>query len=81
MPGLTKRHRSFDAVKNASFTLEKGEIFAFLGSNGAGNSTTMEMSTTVLGPTSGKIIITGCDPVTESYQVRRSFGIPSGMKN
>jgi len=55
--------------------VEKGKIFAFLGPNGAGKTTTIKMFTTLLQPTSGKILINGFDPVTNSDDVRCSFGI------
>jgi len=72
---LTKTYGAIAAVKDVSFEVEAGGIFAFLGPNGAGKSTTIKMLTTVLRPTSGTIRIDGFDPVTQSHQVRRSFGI------
>jgi len=50
---LTKKFGDFTAVDKVSFTVAKGEIFAFLGPNGAGKSTTIKMLTTLLHPTSG----------------------------
>src|SRR2546427_3665703 len=52
-----------------------GEIFAFLGPNGAGKTTTIKMLTTLLTPTSGSIQIDGLDPIKQSTEVRRRFGI------
>src|SRR3954468_18983961 len=72
---LTKKFKDFTAVKSISFSVARGEIFAFLGPNGAGKSTTIKMLTTLLKPTSGKIIINGYDPVLEQDDVRKSFGI------
>jgi ABC-2 type transport system ATP-binding protein len=72
---LTKTYDTFAAVKDVSFSVERGGIFAFLGPNGAGKSTTIKMLTTVLRPTSGTIRIDGHDPVKEAHAVRRSFGI------
>ena len=72
---LVKKFDDITAVDNISFNVEKGKIFAFLGPNGAGKTTTIKMFTTLLHPTSGKILINGFDPVTESNKVRCSFGI------
>ncbi len=72
---LTKKFGDFTAVDNISFTVKRGEIFAFLGPNGAGKTTTIRMLTTLSKPTSGKIIINGHDPVLEQDAARRSFGI------
>ena len=72
---LTKKFGEFVAVKDVSFSVEEGGIFAFLGSNGAGKSTTIKMLTTLLHPTSGSMMINGSDPVTEPDLVRNSFGI------
>jgi len=72
---LTKKFGDFTAVDNVSFSVNKGEIFAFLGPNGAGKTTTIRMLTTLLKPTSGRILINGSDPVREQNDVRRSFGI------
>ncbi|MDP1833941.1 MAG: ATP-binding cassette domain-containing protein [Candidatus Moranbacteria bacterium] len=72
---LVKKFDDITAVDDVSFEVEKGEIFAFLGPNGAGKTTTIKMFTTLLQPTSGKILINGFDPVTDPNDVRRSFGI------
>jgi len=72
---LKKEYGSLIAVNGISFSVSRGEIFAFLGPNGAGKSTTIKMLTTLLKPTSGKMLIDGKDPVTEHQEVRKSFGI------
>ena len=72
---LVKQFGDFTAVKDISFDVKKGEIFAFLGPNGAGKSTTIKMLTTLLHPTSGTINLNGHDPMKNSGEVRRSFGI------
>ena len=72
---LVKKFDDFTAVKNISFNVEAGSIFAFLGPNGAGKSTTIKMLTTVLKPTSGKIIINGFNVLKEQDKARASFGI------
>ncbi len=73
--GLTKKFGELTAVNDISFAIAAGDIFAFLGPNGAGKTTTIKMLTTLLRPTSGQILIDGCDPVTQQDKVRRSFGI------
>lgn len=72
---LTKKFKDFAAVDDISFTVKKGEIFAFLGPNGAGKSTTIKMLTTLLVPTSGTIAVNGYNPETNTDLVRKSFGI------
>ncbi len=65
----------FIAVDKVSFDVKKGEVFAFLGPNGAGKSTTIKMLTTLLDPTSGKILLNGYNPAENEDAVRHSFGI------
>ncbi len=72
---LVRKFDDFIAVDNISFTVPKGQIFAFLGPNGAGKSTTIKMLTTMLRPTSGTILINGYDPMHNQDDARRSFGI------
>jgi len=72
---LVKKFNDFTAVNDISFKVKRGEIFAFLGPNGAGKSTTIKMLTTLLDPTSGKILIDGFDPKHDQDAVRKSFGI------
>lgn len=63
------------AVDDISFEVKAGEIFAFLGPNGAGKSTTISMLTTMLRPTSGKLILNHHDVTKEQANARKSFGI------
>jgi ABC-2 type transport system ATP-binding protein len=72
---LTKKFGDFTAVDGISFFVPDGDIFAFLGPNGAGKTTTIKMLTTLLHPTSGKMLLDGRDPVTDQHEARRSFGI------
>jgi len=72
---LVRKFGEVTAVKGISFTVPRGEIFAFLGPNGAGKTTTIKMLTTLLRPTSGSIRIDGLDPTTHQMEVRRRFGI------
>lgn len=72
---LSKNFKDFKAVKNISFSVEKGKIFAFLGPNGAGKTTTIKMLTTLLNPTFGSISLNGYDVLKEQDNARKSFGI------
>jgi ABC-2 type transport system ATP-binding protein len=72
---LVRKFGELTAVDDISFSIAEGEIFAFLGPNGAGKSTTIKMLTTLLHPTSGKIIVNGYDPTRNADAVRKSFGI------
>jgi ABC-2 type transport system ATP-binding protein len=72
---LSKSFKDLKAVDDVSFSVRKGEIYAFLGPNGAGKSTTIKMLTTLLRPTSGSIRLNGFDPATQSNAVRKSIGI------
>ena len=72
---LVKKYGEVSAVNDISLEVKAGEIFAFLGPNGAGKTTTIKMLTTLLTPTSGSIQIDGLDPITQSMEVRRRFGL------
>lgn len=67
-----------EAVKDLSFTLQKGERVAFVGPNGAGKSTTIKMLSGILFPTSGQVLINGLTPWTDrtklAYQIGTVFG-------
>jgi len=75
LENVSKKFKNLTAVDNISLNVKKGEIFAFLGPNGAGKSTTIKMLTTLLKPTSGKMLLDGKDPIKEQHLVRSSFGI------
>lgn len=72
---LIKKFGDFEAVKGISFTVRKGEIFAFLGPNGAGKTTTVHILTTLLKPTAGKARVGGLDVVRDAKDVRKKIGI------
>jgi ABC-2 type transport system ATP-binding protein len=72
---LVKKYGEVSAVNDISLDVKAGEIFAFLGPNGAGKTTTIKMLTTLLTPTSGTVRIDGLDPIKQSTEVRRRFGI------
>lgn len=71
---LTKQYGQQLAVKDISFSIEKGEIVGFLGPNGAGKSTTMKIATTYLPPTNGTVHVNGFDVVKQPMEVRKIIG-------
>ena len=72
---LCRQFDKFVAVNNISFTVKQGELFAFLGTNGAGKSTTISMICTLLPKTSGSIIVDGFDTDKEDAKVRSRLGV------
>jgi ABC-2 type transport system ATP-binding protein len=72
---LTKRFGHLVAVDHISFEVEEGEIFGFLGANGAGKTSTIMMLATALNPSSGTATVCGYDVVRERDKVRESIGI------
>jgi ABC-2 type transport system ATP-binding protein len=74
---LTKRFGSFTAVDRLSFDVRKGEIFGFLGANGAGKSTTIRMLCGLLAPTSGSANVGGFDVARQTDRVKRTIGYMS----
>ena len=71
---LHKTFGRFTAVKDATFSIEKGEIVGFLGPNGAGKTTTMKMLTGYLPPTAGTASIAGYDIIDNPLEARRHMG-------
>ncbi len=76
---LTKRFGDFTAVKDVSFTIPKGEIFGFVGSNGCGKTTTMKMLTGLLPPTHGEAYLFGKPIEAGSIELRKRIGYMSQM--
>lgn len=74
---LTKSFGNFTAVDQISFTVGKGEIFGFLGANGAGKTTAMRMLCGLLQPTSGNARVAGFDIYKEPDQIKRHIGYMS----
>ena len=74
---LTRRFGQFVAVDDVSFQVETGEIFGFLGSNGAGKSTTIRMLCGLLKPSSGTAIVGGVDVASDPEAVKRRIGYMS----
>src|SRR6478735_3184865 len=73
--GLTKRYRGVTAVDDISFDVDDGQVFAFLGTNGAGKSTTIGCLTTTLAFDAGAIEVAGHDVVSDGEKVRESVGV------
>ena len=71
---VSKKYGNKWAVKDASFTIKKGEILGFLGRNGAGKSTTMNIVTGYLSATSGRVLIDGHDILEEPREAKRHIG-------
>ncbi len=74
---LTKKFGRFTAVDTISFSVDKGEIFGFLGANGAGKTTAMRMLTGLLLPTSGRASVAGFDVFTQTEEIKRNIGYMS----
>ena len=74
---LTKKFGNFTAVDNISFNVKKGEIFGFLGANGAGKTTAMRILCGLSFPTSGKGTVAGYDIATQSENIKKSIGYMS----
>src|SRR5688572_18649153 len=74
---LTRRFGAFVAVDRVSFDVGRGEVFGFLGSNGAGKSTTIRMLCGLLTPTSGTARVGGVDVMRDPEGVKRRIGYMS----
>ncbi|MCH5248265.1 MAG: ABC transporter ATP-binding protein [Muribaculaceae bacterium] len=74
---LTKKFGNFTAVDHISFDVKKGEIFGFLGANGAGKTTAMRMLCGLSFPTSGDGKVDGYDIITQSEDVKKHIGYMS----
>ncbi|MGB4771344.1 MAG: ABC transporter ATP-binding protein [Chitinophagaceae bacterium] len=74
---LTRRFGEFTAVDRISFAVSKGEIFGFLGANGAGKTTAMRMLCGLLSPTSGEATVAGFNVSTQPEKIKRTIGYMS----
>lgn len=74
---LTKKFGNFTAVDHISFEVSRGEIFGFLGANGAGKTTAIKMLTGLLSPTSGEGSVAGLDIYSESEAIKKKIGYMS----
>src|SRR5947209_14682065 len=72
--GLTKYYGPQAAIRDLTFSIERGEVIGFLGLNGAGKSTTLKVLGCVLLPTSGRVTIDGFDVVQDPHEIRKRIG-------
>ncbi|WP_452233193.1 ABC transporter ATP-binding protein [Lacinutrix sp. MEBiC02595] len=75
--GLTKMYGDFAAVDAITFEVEKGEIFGFLGANGAGKTTAMKMLIGISKPTAGKAQVAGFDVYKQAEDIKKNIGYMS----
>jgi ABC-2 type transport system ATP-binding protein len=78
---LFREHAYRYAVKDVSFSIDKGEIVGFLGPNGAGKSTTLKMLSGILHPTSGTASVMGFTPWERRNEYKRRFSFVAGQKS
>lgn len=71
---LSKNFKGIQAVNDLSFSVQRGEVYGFLGQNGAGKSTTIRMMLTLIAPTSGSIHINGKNVFTQRSEVLKTLG-------
>lgn len=74
---LTRKFGSFTAVDHITFEVKAGEVFGFLGANGAGKTTAIRMLTGLLAPTAGEASVAGLDLRTQTEQIRHRIGYMS----
>ena len=79
--GLSRTFNSRRAVDDVSFTVDAGEIFGFLGHNGAGKTTSIRMLTGQLRPTSGHARVAGCDVIADQRRLKPLIGVVSETQN
>lgn len=77
---IKPKYNIIKAVKNISFSVEKGEMIAFIGPNGAGKSTSIKMMTGILFPDNGKINVLGLDPTKDRKKLAYEIGCVFGQK-
>ena len=73
--GLKKSYKANHVLKDVSFTVRKGSVFALLGSNGAGKTTVVKILSTLMKSDSGKATINGFDVVRQGYYVRECISL------
>ena len=71
--GLVKKYKDFEAVAGLDFSVAPGEIFALVGPNGVGKSTTLKMIATILTPTAGSVSVFGLDTIRDAHAVRETI--------
>ncbi|MGN0432689.1 MAG: ABC transporter ATP-binding protein [Lachnospiraceae bacterium] len=72
---LKRYFKDVKAVDDVSFSVQKGELFGFLGENGAGKTTTISMLCTLLAPTGGDVVIDGFQLGKEDHEIKRHIGV------
>lgn len=72
--GLTKKYGSFTALDHLDLKIDEGVVFGFVGSNGAGKSTTFSILSTLLAPTSGNAFVNGVSVIDNPVAVRQQLG-------
>lgn len=77
---FSRKYDVIEAVKNVSFSIKEGEIVGYIGSNGAGKSTTIKMMCGILTPTRGKVLIDGVEPYQKRKQIAAKIGVVFGQK-
>ena len=77
---LTKTYSSKQVVKELSMTIQQGDIYGFIGKNGAGKSTTIKMLSGILQPTSGSVTVDGIKPFDQRMENARQIGVVFGQK-
>jgi ABC-2 type transport system ATP-binding protein len=75
--GLWKKFGNFAANKDLTFSVKKGEIFGFLGANGAGKTTAIKILCGLWKPTSGKVMVSGFDVYTQPDKIKKNIGYMS----
>ena len=77
---FSRKYETKVAVNKINFTINEGEIVGYIGSNGAGKSTTIKMMCGILNPTSGKVLINGIEPYKKRQIVAKQIGVVFGQK-
>ena len=77
---FSRNYETKVAVNKINFTINEGEIVGYIGSNGAGKSTTIKMMCGILNPTSGKVLINGIEPYKKRQTVAKQIGVVFGQK-
>ena len=77
---FSRKYDEIRAVDDVSFSIKEGEIIGYIGSNGAGKSTTIKMMCGILTPTSGKVLIDGKEPYLKRRVVAKEIGVVFGQK-
>ncbi len=79
--GLSKYYNEVRAVDDISFAVKRGEIFGFLGLNGAGKSTTIKMLSTLVAPISGNAKVVGYDVSKDGLEIRKRIGVVTAARS